>query len=120
MILVIGATGNVGSKLVEQLATMGHQVRALVRSPEKATRIQELGVEIVPGDLERPDTLDAALKGVEKVFLLSSDDPRQAELQGNLIEAARRAAVRQVVKLSGSLIATVAWPLLSVCTSARQ
>ena len=100
MILVIGATGNVGSKLVEQLATMGHQVRALVRSPAKATRIQELGVEIVPGDLECPDMLDAALKGVEKVFLLSSDDPRQGELQGNLIEAAQRGAVRQVVKLS--------------------
>ena len=100
MILVIGATGNVGSKLVEQLATMGHQVRALVRHPEKATCIQELGVDIVPGDLECRDMLDAALKGVEKVFLLSPDDPRQGELQGNLIEAAQRGAVRQVVKLS--------------------
>lgn len=42
MILVIGATGNVGSKLVKQLATMGQQVRALVRHPEKATLIQSL------------------------------------------------------------------------------
>jgi uncharacterized protein YbjT (DUF2867 family) len=100
MILVIGATGNVGSKVVQQLATMGQQVRACVRTAEKATTIQGPGVEIVKGDLEHPETLDAALKGIDKVFLLSPDDPHQVALQGTLIEAAQRGSVRHIVKLS--------------------
>ena len=73
---------------------------ALVRSPEKAAMIQKPGVEIIKGDLEHPETLDAALKGIDKVFLLSPDDPHQVELQGNLIEAAKRGSVRYIVKLS--------------------
>lgn len=68
MILIIGATGNVGRHIVPLLHTAGVPVRAMVRDPG-AARLPE-GVEVVRGDLERPETVEAALAGVESVFLL--------------------------------------------------
>jgi len=100
MILITGATGTVGSEVVKQLAATGAPLRALVRNLEKANQIRRPGVELAQGDFDKPETLGAALAGAEKVFLLSSPDPRQVELQGNLIEAARRSGVRHIVKLS--------------------
>ncbi|NRQ31371.1 NAD(P)H-binding protein [Nonomuraea sp. NN258] len=67
-ILVTGATGNVGRHVVTELAEAGIEVRALVRDPSKA-RLPE-GVEVVRGDLTRPETLEAALDDVESVFLV--------------------------------------------------
>lgn len=99
-ILVTGATGNIGSILVEKLATANVPARALVRSHGKAEGIEKLGLEAVIGDLDKPETLQPALEGIEKVFLLSSPDPRQAELQSNLIQAAKSAGVSHIVKLS--------------------
>lgn len=100
MILVTGATGKVGSEVVKQLAARGAPVRALVRSPEKARAIAAPGVEIARGDLGDPGSLGAAMEGVEALFLLTPPDPRQVEWQHNAIEAAKRAGVRHVVKLS--------------------
>jgi len=99
-ILVTGATGTIGSQLVKQLSDAGASVRAFVRSPEKAASIQYPNVDIVERDMAKPETLDAAFRGVDKVFLLSSPDPNQVTLQGNVIEAAKRANFRHVVKLS--------------------
>ncbi len=78
MILVTGATGNTGSKLVRLLAEAGAPARALVRSPEKAASIHRLGLETVLGDFEQPDTLDAAMAGCDHLFLLSPPSPHQA------------------------------------------
>lgn len=100
MILVTGATGNTGSEIIKHLSTAGAQVRALVRNREKATVIEGPGVEIVEGDLAKPETLDAALEGMEKAFLLSSVNPHQVKLQGNFVEAAKRAGLRHIVKQS--------------------
>jgi uncharacterized protein YbjT (DUF2867 family) len=99
-ILVTGATGQVGSEIATQLAAARFPVRALVRNPDKSGSLRKAGVEIAIGDLEKPHTLGDALEGVEKVVLLSSPDPQQAELQGNLVDVARRAAVRHIVKIS--------------------
>lgn len=68
LILVTGATGNVGSNIVSGLLDTGEEVRALVRDPG-AARLPS-GVEVVQGDLTAPDTVKAALEGVAKVFLL--------------------------------------------------
>jgi uncharacterized protein YbjT (DUF2867 family) len=68
MILVTGATGNVGSELVRALAARGQAVRALARSPDRAAFPP--GVQVVPGDLGVPESLTAALAGVSRVFLL--------------------------------------------------
>ena len=75
MILVTGATGNVGSEVVAALAHRDHPVRALVRDPATArTTLPALpaNVELVPGDLDHPATMEATLDGVDGVFLLGN------------------------------------------------
>jgi uncharacterized protein YbjT (DUF2867 family) len=101
MILMVGATGLVGSAALRQLTARGVPVRALVRSAEKAAALAGPGVETVSGDLERPGSLDAALDGVTRTLLISPLHPRQVEGQGNFVEAARRAGAVHIVKLSG-------------------
>ncbi len=102
-ILVTGATGTVGSLLLEKLSAANAEgVRALVRSHSKAESIKAGGAEAVLGDLSRPETLTSALEGVSKVFLLTSPGERQRELEGNVIEAARRAGISHLVKLSAT------------------
>jgi uncharacterized protein YbjT (DUF2867 family) len=101
MILIVGATGLVGSATVRQLTARRMPVRALVRSAEKATTLAGPGVETVLGDLEQPASLDAALEGVTRALLISPLNPRQVEWQGNFVEAARRAGAVHIVKLSG-------------------
>lgn len=100
MILLTGATGTVGGELAKQLADAGVRARALVRHRAKATPLEEAGFEIVEGDLTKPETLDVALRGVERVFLLSSPGPQIVTAEGNLVEAAKRAGVSHIVKLS--------------------
>jgi len=102
LILVTGATGKIGQEVVKQLTTKGARVRAFFHSPQNADAIQELGVEIALGDLGQPDSLHAALIGVEELFLLSPMDPRLAAWENNAIRAAQQAGVRHVVYLSGT------------------
>jgi uncharacterized protein YbjT (DUF2867 family) len=101
VILVTGATGLVGGAVVRQLAAQGVPVRALVRSPEKAAALAGPTVESVVGDFARLETLGPALQGVTRALLISHHDVRQVELQGNFVEATRRAGPVHVVKLSG-------------------
>jgi len=102
MILVTGATGKVGSAVLEQLVEAGHKVRALVRDPAK---LGELGgkVEVIKGDLSKPETLDAAFSGVDKAFVLCAggDLPK---LAGNAADAAKKAGVKHVVFLSSASV----------------
>lgn len=100
MILVLGATGTVGGALVRLLQQAGVPWRALVRSPERARTRLGSGAALVQGDLEQPETLPPALEGVERLFLASPVNPRQVAWQTEAIEAARRAGVHHVVKLS--------------------
>jgi uncharacterized protein YbjT (DUF2867 family) len=100
MILVTGGTGTVGREVVKQLAAARAPTRVLVRTPEKAIVLKGIKAEFMVGDLERPATLGPALKGVDHLFLLTSGDPRQAEIQGVLVKAAKAAGVQHVVKLS--------------------
>lgn len=98
LILVTGATGTVGAEVVKQLAEAGQRVRALVRDPAKA----KFGsaVEIVAADLSKPETLGPAFAGVDKAFV-ASNGLDIATLEANAFDAARRAGVKHVVKLSG-------------------
>jgi uncharacterized protein YbjT (DUF2867 family) len=95
MILVTGATGNAGGAVVRAAVGTGEGVRALVRDPGRSA--SPAGVEAVAGDLDRPESLAAALAGVRGVFLLSGF----RDMPGVLAEI-RRAAVEQVVLLSSS------------------
>ncbi|BDT91961.1 nucleotide-diphosphate-sugar epimerase [Nocardia sputorum] len=89
MILVTGATGNVGAEVVQALATSGEPVRALVRDPEHA--VVPRGVTAVPGDLTSPDSL--SFDGVRAVFLLPG--------YPGVAQAAAKAGVEHIVQLSG-------------------
>jgi uncharacterized protein YbjT (DUF2867 family) len=102
MILVTGATGLNGGELVRLLSARGVPVRALVRNAKKAEALAALpNVEIVEGDMARPETLPAALRGVDRAMLISSSDATMQEVQSNFIDAAKTAGVKHVVKLSG-------------------
>src|ERR1700704_6925780 len=102
MILVTGGTGLNGKELLRVLSAKGDAVRALVRNPAKAEAIAALpNVEIVQGDMARPETLTAALQDVDRAMLISSSDPMMLDVQSNFIDAAAKAGVRHVVKLSG-------------------
>ena len=102
MLLITGATGTNGRAVLNQLAKLGIPSRALVREKSKASALAGPLVELVEGDFAKPETLDAALKGIESAFLLSSGDETQVAMQSNFVEAAQRAGLPRVVKLSVS------------------
>ena len=103
-ILVTGATGNVGSLLVPNLVSLGADVRALVRDESKAQGLKDTGIEVVVGDLERPDTLDSAFQGADKVFLITPPNPNQIIQAKNGIQAAQRNGAPTVVRLSAEAV----------------
>lgn len=97
MILVTGATGLIGTKLVRRLCAHGAKVRAITRDPANAALPDE--VEIVPGDPHKPATIAAALDGVQAVFL----NPRAVGTAApELLDLARRRGVRKAVALSAT------------------
>ncbi|WP_036501249.1 SDR family oxidoreductase [Nocardia aobensis] len=103
MILVFGATGSIGRHVVGHLRREQVPFRAFVRD---AARGRELGADVAVGDLDEPETLTAALAGVDRVFLcspgavpVSGPQPMIAQ-QTAVIDAAVRAGVRRVVKVS--------------------
>ncbi|WP_028594333.1 NAD(P)H-binding protein [Paenibacillus assamensis] len=100
-ILVTGATGTVGRHIVSQLVEKGERVRALSRNPEKAN--MPAGVEVVAGDLNAPETLQAALEGVTGLHVITSSLSADGYLQTNaeLIDMAEKAGVRRVTVLVG-------------------
>jgi uncharacterized protein YbjT (DUF2867 family) len=97
MILVTGATGNVGSELVTALAARGVPARAVVR--DVAGAATPTGVDVVQADLELPESLTPALDGVDAVFLLGgwSDMPE-------LLRRIKRAGVERVVLLTSRCV----------------
>ena len=94
MILVTTA-GKVGAEATRLLAERAMPVRVLVRDPEKAKPLAHAGAEIAVGDLDVPDSLDAAMGGVTAIILVSLAVPAQ-EL--NVIASAARAGVGHIVK----------------------
>jgi uncharacterized protein YbjT (DUF2867 family) len=99
VILVIGGRSKIGSALIELLSARGEAVRALVRAGE-ADASFPAGVESFVGDLAVPDSLAAAMAGVEKVFLLSSPHRDAVGWHRNAIDAARSARIRLLVRSS--------------------
>ncbi|MEV5554725.1 NAD(P)H-binding protein [Nonomuraea wenchangensis] len=100
MILVTGATGNVGSHVVRQLLEEGEKVRVMTRNPSGHAFPDQ--VEVVTGDLTQPETLSEALSGIERTFLF----PVFHGVDG-FLDVAERAGLRHVVMLSS---VSVTWP----------
>jgi uncharacterized protein YbjT (DUF2867 family) len=103
MIVVFGATGNIGPLLIKTLVSRGVRVRAVVRDTGRAKALLP-GAELVEGDLERPATVKAALDGATRVFCGVGGPrgtERLVEAECRLIDAAAAAGVVQYVKTSG-------------------
>lgn len=100
MILVTGAGGTVGREVVKALAAAGAKARAGFSSEDKADAARRRGLDAAVADFARPDTLAAALRGCDHLFLLSGGLRNQTELETAAVRAAKAAGVQHVVKLS--------------------
>jgi NAD(P)H dehydrogenase (quinone) len=97
MIIVTGATGQLGRLVIAALVKKvpAASVVAAVRNVEKAQDIAALGVQVRPADYNKPESWDAALKGADKVLLISSNEVGQRAKQHLVVvEAAKRAGVK--------------------------
>lgn len=103
LIAVAGASGKLGSLVVEALLSRvaARRILALVRTPDKAGAFAARGVEVRHADYSRPDTLGPALKGVQRLLLISGTEVGQRVAQHRaVIEAAGKACVEQIVYTS--------------------
>ena len=96
MILVTGASGTVGKEVLKQAAKSGARHRAMFRSSEEAKKAPA-GTETVIADFAKKETLPAALRGIESVYLVCSPVPDLVQLEGNAIDACVQAGVNHVV-----------------------
>lgn len=95
--LVTGATGKLGAKVVEVLlqTVPASQLAVSVRNPEKAEGLRARGVDVRHGDFDRPETLDAAFAGIDRLLIISADGDNETRIRQhtNAVEAAARAQV---------------------------
>lgn len=109
--LVTGATGFTGGTLLKKLLKDGHEVRVLIRNPEKKEYFINQGAEVATGDLREPDNVFSAVKGVDGIFHIAAAF-RAAGLPDqtywdinvtgtqNIMEAALKTGVRRVIHCS--------------------
>jgi len=109
MILVVGATGNLGSAVTRMLLAQNQPTRILARSRSNGQPLTEAGAQVVLGDLKQRDSLDLACQGVDIVITTANsaarsgaDTVQTVDLEGNrnLIDAAKAAGVRQFIFVS--------------------
>ena len=98
-ILIVGATGQLGNRLIRQLAGVGVKPRALVRSRAKGNSIASMATPVL-GDLTAPETLAEAFSGAERVFIVAPPVPEMETIERNAIEAAVSAGAKRIVYLS--------------------
>jgi len=100
-ILITGATGNVGTAVVDTLSTTDVNLRALAHDEAKAQSLRDRGVEVVVGDFLEPETMVPALEGVHTVFLLTPIHPGQVSQASNVVKAAKNSGNDpRIVRLS--------------------
>ncbi len=106
MILVIGATGTTGRLVLHRLGATGLPVRALVRPSSAAAHRGALppDVTVVPGDAGDAESLRAALRGVDRVFLAMGNGPDQLHHELAVVREAERAGVGHLVKVSAPVV----------------
>ena len=95
--LVTGATGNTCSILIPELLNAGHEVRAFVRNEKKATHLLKAGAEIHVGNLDDPETIDEALRGIDQVYFCIWNGPTASSQGRNVIDAIKRTGTTPIV-----------------------
>ncbi|MGH2497139.1 MAG: SDR family oxidoreductase [Ktedonobacteraceae bacterium] len=109
MILIVGASGRLGSVVADLLLAQGKAVRAMTRTPLNLTRLKQQGAEVVSGDLRDPASLLRACQGVEQVVAAAhaldgkgDNNPHAVDDAGNrqLIDAAKAAGVQHFIFVS--------------------
>ncbi len=98
-ILITGATGGYGNALIQNLLANKADVRAIVHHESKSQGLRDAGVEVFI-DFLKPETLDAAFDGADKVFLYTPVSPDAAKMASNCIAAAKRAGKPHIVRMS--------------------
>ncbi|PET68580.1 NAD(P)-dependent oxidoreductase [Priestia megaterium] len=102
--LVTGATGKLGTKVVDTLlkTVPANQLAVSVRNPEKAEGLRVQGVDVRQGDFDRPETLDAAFNGIDRLLLISADGDNETRIRQhtNAVAAAERAGVKFIAYTS--------------------
>jgi NAD(P)H dehydrogenase (quinone) len=96
-LLVTGATGKFGTKVMEILlkTVPASELAVSVRNPEKAEALRAQGVDVRQGDFDHPETLDAAFAGIDRLLLISADGDNETRIRqhANAVAAAERAGV---------------------------
>jgi uncharacterized protein YbjT (DUF2867 family) len=109
MILIIGASGHLGSAAARRLLEHGKPVRVMARNPASVARLKQLGAEVVSGDLRNPASLRSACQGIDQILACAhalngkgDNNPHTVDDLGNrqLIEAAKAAGVKHFVFVS--------------------
>ncbi|MGJ9384321.1 SDR family oxidoreductase [Salipaludibacillus sp. CF4.18] len=102
--LVTGATGKLGTKVVETLlkTVPVDQLAVSVRNPEKAEGLQARGVEVRQGDFDHPETLDSSFSGIDRLLIISTDGENETRTKqhANAVAAAERASVKFITYTS--------------------
>lgn len=99
MILITGASGNVGSAVLNALTAKGQPVRALYRSAEDVSRAPRK-VETAVADFANKTALRQAMQGISKVFLVCSPMPQLVDLESNVVDVSREAGIEHLVQNS--------------------
>ncbi|AOT44775.1 SDR family oxidoreductase [Enterobacter ludwigii] len=103
MIAITGATGQLGQLVIEQLLNTvpANQIVAIVRNPAKAEALSQQGITVRQGDYADESTMTSALKGIDKLLLISSSEVGQRATQHqNVINAAKAAGVKFIAYTS--------------------
>ena len=106
-IVILGATGTVGSKISENLLNEGHQVTVIARHAERLEKFRSMGAEIIAGDVNDVETLTNAFKNADSAFVLIPDNVKaentrayQRQVTGKLIEVIEKSGIKYIVNMS--------------------
>ncbi len=103
MIAVVGATGNTGRAVVKELKGLGQNPVCVVRNPDKARDVLGPDTKTAVAELSDRAALEKALQGADSVFLVTGPHPQIAELESNVLDAARKAGTKYLVHVSGGI-----------------
>jgi NAD(P)H dehydrogenase (quinone) len=101
MYAVVGATGNTGRAVVKELKGLGENPLCIVRNVEKAKEVLGADTRTAVAELDDRAGMERALAGCKRVFIVTGHNPKSAEQQINVIEAAKAAGAEYIVKVSG-------------------